>query len=174
MGLVNMKMRTVGFIPGVPRWKSQVNKAKKGAWERGGQFWHLRLRSKHFTKAGAREYHYTPRKGEAGSGVPFKTKKYESYQAYKLRRFHHTRPLEKTGELKRLSRMARITSTSKGVRVALSAANKANLRHPNSTINMREELTTISVREEPQIAREIDRELNLRLNRIKTVNTKTL
>ncbi len=168
-----MRMKTTGFMPGVPRWRSHVNRAQKEAWAKGGEYWHLRLRAKHFTKAGAREYHYTPRKGEAGSGVPFKTKRHESYLAYKLRRYKHTRPLEATGGLKRLSRMARITSTSKGVRVALSQANKANLRHPKSTINMREELTTVSVREEQPIARELDRELNLRLNRIKTVDTKT-
>lgn len=172
--MISFKIKTVGFIPGVPRWKSTLNRMLKAAYAVGGTFWHRALRPKHFTKAGAREYWYTPRKGEAGSGEPFKKGKHLSYTAAKLRRHGHTLPLVFSGELRLKSRMARIAATSKGVRVVLPSAQKANLRHPESQINMREELTRVSSREVIEIARVDDKHLDRQIKRMRSVHRQTI
>lgn len=110
-----------------------------------GEYWHRELLPKHFTNQGAKEYGYAPRKGEKGNkgGKGFR----KSYTGRKLKRFGHTRPLVFTGELQRMSRFRNIKATSKGVKVTLPQARKANLRHPKSNVNMADELTRFSDRD---------------------------
>lgn len=129
---------------GHPLTKRAFNAMKNEVLADAGRRWHREMRPKHFTTAGAREYNYRPRKGERGNTDRKGFRR--SYTGRKLRMMGHTRPLEFTGEGKRLSRIQDVRATSKRVRVILPR--KFNFRNPHSQINMREELTTISKREE--------------------------
>ena len=119
--------------------RAAFNKLLKEAYRLLGIHWHTKLRRKHFTHAGAREYQYLPRKGEPGSGRAFKG----SYTARKLKTQHHTLPLVFTGESRQLTQRQDVRSTSKGSRVVIRA-NKFNFRHKASKIRMREEMTRLS------------------------------
>lgn len=135
-----------------------------------GEYWHRQFRAKHFTEAGAQEYGYYQRKGE---GLPRGSKAWRrNYTGRKFARFGHTRPLVYTGEGERLSRMRDVRATSKRVRVVLPR--KFNLKHPKSRIRMRDELTRISPREEQLIIARADRQVQQRLARIKTTESKKL
>lgn len=67
--------------------KSQMREARKLALHQAGRFWYRFILGKHFTHAGATEYQYQERSPK--------------YRLYKLRRYGHTYPLVKTGQLKR-------------------------------------------------------------------------
>lgn len=144
---------------GHPLTKSAFNEMKRETFREMGELWHREMRPKHFTHAGAREYGYAPRKGEAGNRHRKGFKR--SYTGIKLRLVGHTRPLEFSGEGRRLSRIQDIRVTSKRVRVILPR--KFNFRNPHSRVNMREELTTISEREERELVAAADRDIGRRL-----------
>jgi len=126
-----------------------MNQIIREAWVAVGKFWHREQRPRHFTTRGAKEYGYAPRKGEAGN--PHPKGFWASYTGRKVRQFGHRRPLEYTGELRRMTRARRIVTTATSnrstLRIQMPQARKANLRHPKSKINMREELTTVSRRD---------------------------
>lgn len=132
-------------------------------------FWHFQFRPKHFTHAGAREYKYTPRKGESGSGRKFKG----SYTARKLKQFGHTRPLEYSGTSKALSSQQNIKATSKGGR-AIIRAPALNFRHPNSEIRMRDEMTRVSDAERQKLATQYETYVTAGFNRLTESETKTV
>lgn len=115
------------------------SQSTKAAWSEAGQEFHTKFRDRRFSNAHATAAGYTPRQGERGSGVAFP----RSYVGRKLRRYGHTRPLELTGETRRMVSLASINSTSKGVKVSYPGARKFNLRHKNSTINMADEFRRI-------------------------------
>lgn len=115
------------------------NEVYKLAYRETMEYWHAHFRLKHFTHAGAREYGYTPRKGEAGSNRKFAG----SYTQRKLRKYGHTRPLEFTGESKARSANANITATSRGARCRMNLP-RLNWKHPKSLIAPRDEMTRIS------------------------------
>lgn len=114
----------------------------KPMYEELGKYWMRYIRPKHFTNAGASEYGYLPRMGERGS--EWRGKFRASYTGRKLKEKGHTRPLEHSGELKRLSGYSRFSHSYSGMRIMLPRAGKANYRHPNSKIKMQHELTRIS------------------------------
>jgi len=121
--------------------KRDFNAAKKIAFEKIGEYWFEFFLPKHFTKAGAREYGYTPRKGE---NLPRGSKAWrKSYTGKKWKKYGVTQPLVYTGESKRATRSARIKTTSKKVTVTMRTP-RLNWRAKNSEINMNKELTTIS------------------------------
>ena len=126
----------------------EFNRAKRDAFYHIGVRWHRDMRPKHFTKEGAREYGYKPRKGERGSGRGFK----RSYTARKLKIHGHTLPLVFSGESRSLSAVRRIKATSNGVTIRMHAPS-LNRKHAASEIVMREELTTISAAEEKRLLR---------------------
>ena len=68
--------------------------------------------------------------------------------------------------------MAAIRATSKGVRIALSNAQKANWHNPKSEIDMRAELTRISEPEARQSTELLSQAIQERLDRIAEVRTK--
>ena len=109
--------------------------------------WHTHFRLKHFTNAASREYAYTPRKGEPGSGRAWKG----SYTAKKLKKVGHTRPLEYSGESKHRTSSATIKATSKGGRCVLNVP-ALNFKHPKSSVLAREELVRISPAENVKLA----------------------
>lgn len=166
-----LKVRYQGAVPGVTLGRRELNQVLEKAWFPPGKNWHEQFRPKHFTKEGAAEYGYEPRKGEQSgtSGKAF----WRSYTGRKLKKFGHTLPLVFSGELRDKARTARIEATSKGVRVFLTNAGKANFHHPKSTIDMRAELTRISIaemRESTEIlSAAIQEELDRMRNRMRMV-----
>lgn len=124
--------------------RKKINDAMRRAMYSLGVRFKTLLLPKHFTKAGAREYGYKPRKGESGSGRRFE----KSYTWRKLRKFSHTLPLVYSGELRKEtlfgSQKIRVTSTSKESTVHIGLPLKANYKNPHSEIHPLKELQTVS------------------------------
>ena len=170
------RIKYFGAVPGKSLTAAQMKSMILEAWTLVGDDWHRRLRPKHFTNAGAREYGYQPRKGEAGNQAAKGFRR--SYTGRKLAAKGHTRPLVWSGELEQLSRAKRIEArafaTRSKVRVVMPLAAKANFRNPYSQINMRQELTTISPGEGGELVELHNRSMNDRLNRQAGTQTTTI
>lgn len=83
-----------------------IRQAVKTTLGEVGLDWHRNTLPKHFAETAAVSYRYQKRKPK--------------YEAEKLRRFGHNRPLVFTGALSaQVMRLARITYTGKGVRVTM-------------------------------------------------------
>jgi hypothetical protein len=164
-----IKLRSEGAVPKVA--KRTLNKSYKAAFQSAGLHWHRRYSRKHFTAAGAREYGYSPRQGERmGRG----TKRFrKSYTGRKLRLFGHVLPLVWSGASRLLARIRDARSTSKGVRVLIHART-LNRPRKGGKKSMREEMTTISDREERRLKQQIGETLTRRFARIRTKSTKRL
>lgn len=152
------------------------NKLARESWQEVGHWWHETIRPKHFTAEGKAEYQYAPRSGErSGSGGKAF---WRSYTGRKLRSKGHTLPLVFTGELRARSAVARIqtfaTSSGAGVRIFLPQAQKANFRNKHSSIDMRDELTRVSLREADEAARRYDEAMERRLRAIQESQTKEI
>lgn len=172
---IAVKISYSGAIPGTSGWtQREWNDVRRGAWEAVAKHWSERFRPKHFTVAGAKEYGYLPRSGEA-SGIGSKAY-WRSYTGRKKRKLGHTRPLVYSGELEALSRQYRadiVVSTNRSrCRVVLTAANKANWRNPHSQINMRDELTRVSPAEAAELIRVFDRHVEAVLAGVTGYQTK--
>lgn len=133
--------------------KRQLNAVLREALKELGEYWIDEMLPKHFTKAGAREYGYTPRKGEAGSGQGFKN----SYTAKKLRDKKHTLPMVYTGETRQIA-LSQSHAVGKfrgneGKSEITIVAPGLNRRHPNSKIRMQDEVRKVSSREIPILER---------------------
>jgi len=163
------KIKYIGPVPGVTLTQREMLAIIRDAWHDVGVHWHRAQRPKHFTRAGAREYGYLPRKGEPGN--PHPKGFWSSYMGRKQRLMRHQRPLEFSGELKNLSRVRRIltsaTSNKSRLRIQMPAARKANFRHPRSRINMRAELTTVSPREATEDVRLFTRKIDTTFGRFR-------
>ncbi len=166
MPIFGFKMTYSGFAAEPKR---VFNEGAKWAFGQVGLFWHRKLRLKHFTPAGAREYRYQPRKGQTGNAHPFGFRR--SYTGIKLRTHGHTNPLEFSGETKALSAAARIVATSKGVRVSYPALRKLNFRNPHSKIRMADEYRNVSDAETRKIEKLHARSLELRFGKTRLVRT---
>jgi hypothetical protein len=172
---LGIQIRYTGFTPRDDDFtQRQWNNVKRAAWEDCGMFWLKDIRPKHFTVAGAREYGYTPRSGEGQSGKLF----WRSYTGRKQKSKGHTRPLVWSGELEELSKTGRITATATANRshckVALSAARKANFRHPSSRIDMADELTRASEADAKAVSVELDRRMGHYLHAVRDARTITI
>ena len=100
--------------------KKAMSAAQKAQWAETGKRFHVAMREARFTDAHAREAHYIKRKGEnlAQGSQAYR----RSYTGRKAARFGHTRPLEYTGEARRLARSANISSTAPLSATSLPAA----------------------------------------------------
>lgn len=142
--------------------KKQVNDAMKRAMFALGLRWRRRYLPLHFGNAAASRYGYTPRGGERGSGKRFRG----SYTRRKLVFLGHTRPLEFTGEGKRLALNGpqKVIATRDKVRIPLPR--KFNFRNPKSKVRMADEIRAVRPDEVAeletflvaQIEREFDKE----------------
>lgn len=130
---------------------------QKGAYRVIGKRWHLRNRKRHFTRRGAVMYRYA--------------KRTRNYVRDKLRKHGHNRPLEFSGQSKRDSRTARITSTSKGTRVNMTLLRKLNYRHPKSRIRMAEEMRRVTGREARELQGVGNKDTETRLRRYRRKRT---
>jgi len=161
------KITYFGAVPGKSLTAAQMKAMILEAWTIVGERWHRELRPKHFTTAGAREYGYSPRKGDTGNAGSKGF--WRSYTGRKQRTFGHTRPLVWSGELEQLSRARRIEAraftTRSRVRVIMPLASKANWRNPHSQIDMRAELTTVSPGEGEELVALHNASMHERLNR---------
>lgn len=164
--MILIRLKYTGAIPGVIS-KANMNRKIKAAWLVAGTWWHKEMRPKHFTKRGAREYGYVPRYGEPGSGRRFRG----SYTGRKLRRFGHTNPLVFTGLSRDLTRVRDVRNTAKGVRVVMNAPT-LNRRPRGGRINMRDEMTRISIAERNQLIRLMDRKIHADLRADRTTRVK--
>lgn len=141
------------------------SKCTEAAWRAAGKFWHEELREKHFTKAGAQEYGYAPRKGEGLSGKAF----WRSYTGRKLRMFGHTKPLVWSGRGEAGTRRQDIKPGRDGNQpyswVVITLHSPVfNFRNPKSNVDMRKELRTVSDRETIQIGLVYQRALVAAIN----------
>lgn len=161
---MKIKIKEIGATPGLL--KKQIKPILKKGYKDIGDHWHQKMRPKHFTREGAREYGYTPRKGEAGSGKAFKS----SYTGAKHRRFGHTLPLVFSGVSRQLSRLRDVRATSRGVRIVMTIP-AFNFKPKNSSIDMRQEMSRVSIRERNTIIRVMDRSLDNNINRLRTQKT---
>lgn len=163
---------TIKEIQPTPRgMKRELGRCLKAMWADMGVMWHREFRPKHFTAAGAREYGYQPRSGERGSrgSKAFKS----SYTGRKLRQKGHTLPLVWSGLSRTFTRMRDVRSTSKGARVVMNPP-ALNLRPKGGTIDMRDELTRISIRERHGLTARGNVMLPRQLNAIRGVSQRRL
>lgn len=144
-----IKIRETAAAAGLK--KREVNKRLKRTWGSTGKYWHARFSGKHFTQRGAREYGYARRK--------------RRYTARKKKKFGHTRPLVYSGETMRGTRTRTIRATRHGVRVSLPKTQALNFRPKGGRINMRQEMQTVSSREEKLIGRHIEKTLTRQMKK---------
>jgi hypothetical protein len=105
--------------------KSAVTAAVKAAWLAVGKRWRRQFLPIHFSYIGFRKYKYTERSWQ--------------YDQQKLRFLHHRRPLEFSGEGKKLALyQENIHVTRYGVIVRLPR--KFNWRHKKSPVRMADEI----------------------------------
>ena len=155
--MMSVSIKMTGTVPKLV--KREWNKVKRAGFEAMARSWHQKLRPKHFTKAGAREYRYSPRDGEPGTkGARHFS---QSYTGRKLRIFGHTLPLVYTGQSRRLSQLRVITATSKGSKVRIKAPT-LNRPRPRGK-SMREEMTTVSRAEQRALSKLVGRFVNFKL-----------
>ena len=163
--VMKVTMKWSGPTPRIA--KRRMNHIIKAANRDMGIFWWRMMRAKHFTHAGAREYGYTPRKGERGSGRAFRG----SYTAQKLRAFGHTKPLVFTGTSEKLAGIRDVRATFKKTRVVIHAR-ALNFRSAGSQVDMRAEMTAISVKDASRLVRVKEKSLMARLRQIRATETK--
>jgi len=157
--MILFRIKYDGFPPRVPR--REINDVIRACLTRMGETWHRAYRPKHFTRAGAKEYGYTPRKGEGLHGRAF----WKSYMGRKQRQKRHQRPLVWSGESELRSRVRDVRATSKRVRIVLRTPT-LNYRNKHSKINMAEEMRTVSRKEEQALTHMFDLQLSEGLRRL--------
>ena len=140
------------------------------AWADTAKHFHTTMRDERFTTAHGEKAGYKLRKGEE-SGLT-QEEFHKSYTFSKLRTWHHKRPLEWSGETRRLVRMATITSTSSGGKAKYPGAAKLNFRNPHSDIRMGEEFRKLIPDEMDNLAQHYDKELDRGMNADQDATTK--
>lgn len=140
-------------------------KIRKAAFTEIGEMWHKKFRPKHFTRAGAREYSYSPRAGDALARGSKRFRR--SYTGQKLRRFGHTLPLVFSGASRDLTRLRDVRATGKGVRIVMRAPT-LNFSRKGATKSMRDELTEISAREAKALTKRLARSIERGMAAIRT------
>lgn len=134
--------------------RRHARRITKEALAKTAAYHHRQFMHKHFTKAGAAEYGYSPRKGEQ-SGIGSKAF-FRSYTGRKQRMKGHTLPLVWSGESRELAKIRDIRSTSNKARI-VQHARGLNRRHPNSQVRMQDEIRAISDAEVQSDIQQFDR-----------------
>ncbi len=127
--------------------RTVMSQGLKRGWQEAGRYTHEYLAQKRFSKSHAAAAGYRPRK--------------PAYEAKKLARMGHSRPLEYSGRTRLGSYTARASATSKGVKVFYPGLRGLNRRNPASEINMREEFERVLPKETEQVATVIDNWLDV-------------
>jgi len=142
-----IEMKQTGCPVGVM--KRDWNKWVKAANLAMGSHWHENFKRKHFTDDGAREYGYTPRKGQRKTpGSKSYRRSYWGRKVAKLaKQGRRALPLVLTGDSRRQAMsQKKVVATSKLCRVKINAPG-LNRRAKGSKVNMREEMTTVTRKE---------------------------
>jgi len=165
-------VRERGAVP--RRMRAAYNKAAKASWVEAGKWWHANRRDLRFSVAHGRKAGYLPRKGEE-TGLS-RAEFFRSYTGRKLRRWGHRRPLEFSGETRRMVRSVSITASTQSrtnyhVRLAYAGARKFNFRNPHSQIRMADEFRRLTPEEPAMVGSVYDAGLNKRIDADKTENT---
>lgn len=145
----------------VPRKLRKLHtKVSKEAWGSTGKLFHSEMRDKRFTEehANVARYH----------------KRTDKYTARKQKKFGHTRPLEFTGETRRLVRTANISATSKGSKVKYPGARKLNFRPKGGFIRMNQEFRKLTSAEKSEMGKHFDNELQSGMNADNNTETRAL
>ncbi len=167
--MLTIKITYSGAVPALA--KRALNRLYKQAFAITGRAWHTRFHRKHFTHAGAREYRYDPRQGER---MTRGSKRYrKSYTARKERIFGHTLPLVWSGASRKLASIKDVRATSKRARVVIHARGLNRPRRGGKK-PMREEMTTLSAREERILLDRFAAAMMTRLSRVKGKRKKKL
>lgn len=148
--MIKIVIKYKGAVPRAMRKRFRVVSAF--AHKVAGTWWHATMRPKHFTQAGRQEYRYSRRT--------------KDYRFRKMREKGHNNPLVFSGISRLTTRLRDVRATSKGVRVVMRAGNLAK-QNPKSRVNMQDELTRVSRREEREIVRRYQTEITKGLNRIR-------
>ena len=141
--------------------KKDLRAAAKASLAVVGATWHDKTLPGHFTPAAAGRYKYRKR-----------TAKYRD----RKRRVHgHRRPLVYSGEMERMvTRMARVTATGRGARVALKGPRYLYAYRKAGQPDKAAELIAVTPAEAEDMATVLDREITARLNANKTTETHTI
>ena len=167
--MLTVKITYSGAAPALA--KRALNKLYKKSFAIAAGVWHTRFHRKHFTHAGAREYRYDPRQGER---MTRGSKRHRaSYTARKERLFGHTLPLVWSGASRKLASIKDVRATSKRGRVVIHARGLNRPRRGGKK-SMREEMTTLAVREERTMLDRFARARMVRLSRVRGKRTRKL
>jgi hypothetical protein len=167
--MIEIKMIDVGATP--RNLRRTLRTMLKSAWSDLGVYWHSQLRAKHFTKSGAREYGYEPRsKRKRGR------RKRDAQGRFSATAVDASLPLVFTGISRNRTRIRDVRASSKGVRVVMQAP-ALNFRPKGVSgrrINLRDEMTRISIGEARTLRGLADRELQQQLNAVRTYERRTI
>lgn len=134
------KITLAGAVPGVVA--KEWARIRKEAWTALGDYWHQHFRERHFTKGGGKLYGYTPRKGENLTGKKF----WQSYTGRKQKKWGHTNPLVFSGLSQVLTRNRNYSVTK--TRITIKLPGGFNRRNKHTSVNMRDEITTVLPQEQ--------------------------
>lgn len=168
--IAHITLKYTGPIPGMNMTKREWReKIVKPAFRRGGIHWHRRIRPQKFTARGGRKYGYGDRKGMGSNPDPYGFK--ASYSGRKLEAFGHTLPLVFTGHSMQLTEIRDVRLLGDAsVKVVLHSPG-FNRKNPHSKINMRDELTRISIDDQRSLVKLIDDRMGHQLGRIRRTKT---
>lgn len=144
--------------------KSQLNRAMIRANKIIGKLFRRRFLPSRFTVAGGRRLKYTKRSGAIRLGLPSTDKKQRhKYAPRKVRILGHSRPLEASGEGKRIALHGAQTVFATRDKIRIPLPRKYNFRNPKSRISMSTEIRTVTNREAKELSgflvKQIEREL---------------
>ena len=151
---------TISFRGDAAACKKDLRPAAKAALAAIGELWHDRILPGHFTEKAKAKYKYR--------------KRGKVHTDRKRRLYGHEKPLVFSGEMQRdVTRMARITSTARGARVAMSGprylyAYRKDYNQPDKAA----EIIAVTAQEANHLAEEMDRLMTERLN--KNAETRTV
>lgn len=129
---------------------AELRRAVKAELQKTVEDWHENILPRHFARGAKQRYGYQDRS--------------DKYNRWKRKKFGHSRPLEKTGQLKRqVLRRARISGTSKRATVTMDAPRYMYQYKPDQP-DKAGEITAVTNDEVQSMALSLDRNLGIRLN----------
>lgn len=140
--------------------KRKLNDINRNAVYETGEYWHEHFRLKHFTKEGAAEYHYAPRA--------------RGYMIYKAKKWGHQNPLVFSGDTRTQSNVQTIHAVASAgnatARVVLHCPT-LNLIPKGGHINLRDEMTRVSVAEADKLGQVVGQSLSRQFNALNEPST---
>jgi hypothetical protein len=153
---VKQKLEADGLMAAT---RTDLRNAQRETWSDVGLEWHRTMKAEKFTKAGAAKHNFTPRRGDYGSGVPFKG----SYTQAKILRRRNGQGVRSIGENRpnvwsgqsRSQAMAsnKVTAKAKSfdqgsVDIHINAP-ALNFKNPKSKVHPSKEVTSVN---QPQLS----------------------